>query len=276
MALPLDLPSKAIPPEAESVWIDLTVTPSGRDAIALALADLPSTSEVWIMSSVSTPLRRISPCVAEAVARRARIATAPSPRTRAVLLVHEWGVPYADRDNLIAEATARGWRVIDDCAHAFVYGIALAQRGATVACSLPKFFPVQSGGLLLRPLVAESRPEALRDWTTAPAAGITALRSSAAERAARHVANWRRLEVLASAQHLSAVDRLRSDVIPEVFRLRVARQFAAQAIAHQLGIETTPPFYVGWIALPCHADLPADYWLAVERLLSEIARCVAA
>lgn len=241
---------------------DLRLTGSGRDAIAAALEGLPTDGEVWISSSVGTSLRRLSPCIAEAVNRRARSADRPGERTVAAVLVHEWGFPHRDRDRVLRLAAERGWRVVDDCAHAFAYGLELASEGATVAFSLPKLFPVPKGGLLARPGPAE-RPG--RDYAV-----VARLLQDVPSRSAAHRANWRRLDVLAKAAGLSGVDVLADDIIPQAYRLRVRRQFAAQTLLGDAGVETTPPFYVGWIALPCHADLNEEYWAVMERLFEQL------
>lgn len=244
--------------------VRLHPTQSGRDAISRALEGVPSDGEVWISSSVATPLRRLSPCVMEAVSRHARFVDRPTSRTVAVVLVHEWGFPHRERPQILHLASVHGWRVIDDCAHAFAYGLRLAADGATVVFSLPKFFSVRGGGFLACTELPAQPSQAI-----APAGKLfrTVLTRSAA-----HVANWHRIDVLAKAFNLSSVDSLANDVIPQVYRLRVRRQFAAQTILRDLGIETTPPFYAGWLALPCHADLPHAYWTSLRVAFEQLRR----
>ncbi|HVB97165.1 MAG TPA: hypothetical protein VNG11_05500 [Chloroflexota bacterium] len=164
------------------------------------------------------------------------------------------------------QAHAEGWIVVHDCAHAFSYGLRLSTTGATVAFSLPKLFPVSSGGLLANGPGFESADvckstESDRGW-------LTSLLAQASERSTRHVAHWQRLDRIANASGLGSVDHLAPGVIPQAYRLRVTRQFAAsQQFASRL-IESTPPFYVGWLALPCHANLSDHYWQAVEVALA--------
>lgn len=241
---------------------DLRLTGSGRDAIAAALEGLPSDGEVWISSSVETSLRRLSPCVAEAVARQARFADRPGARTVAVVFVHEWGIPHRDRSAILRLAAERDWRVVDDCAHAFSYGLELAAAGGTVAFSLPKFFPIPRGGILARP-----RTQGCSGNECTSAANLVRLVPS---RSSAHLANWRRLDALARAAGFSAVDDLADGIIPQVYRLKVRRQFAAQALFAEAGVETTPPFYAGWLALPCHADLNEAYWVDAERVFEQL------
>jgi hypothetical protein len=202
---------------------------------------------------------------------RARPADSPSERAVGVVVVHEWGFPHRDRSHLLEQARSRGWRVVDDCAHAFAYGLELARSGATVAFSLPKFFDRSSGGLLANPPDVPNAATPLH-WTKSESARemVAAILRTVPSRAAAHVANWRRLDALASARGLSALDILQDGVIPEVYRLRVKHQLAAQAAFEREGVETAPPFYAGWVALPCHADLPDRYWEAVRRAFESL------
>src|SRR5262249_10818790 len=133
-----------------------------------AFSDLPRDTEVWITTTFDTPPRRITPCVTAAVARVARIATRPGPLTAAVLIVHEWGFPHPRREHIVDRARVRGWRVVDDCAFALPYGIALAGDGASVVLSLPKFFPVRTGGLLLNPTASVPSPGAAAPASPGP------------------------------------------------------------------------------------------------------------
>lgn len=241
------------------------LTASGREAIWLSLAGLPGDREIWITSSVGTTLRRISPCVLRAVGRRARISGEPSERTVGVVLVHEWGFPHPARATILDQAKHRGWRVVDDCAHALRYGLDLARGGSTVAFSLPKLFPVTGTGLLANPT-----------WLSGEAGELISvsprgpLFREVQRRSARHVANWMRLGAIADAHGFASIDRLTEGIVPQVFRLAIAAQFSARSAFGRVGIETTPPFYTGWIALPCHSTLEASYWRAVERGFDQI------
>ncbi|MGH2461897.1 MAG: DegT/DnrJ/EryC1/StrS family aminotransferase [Chloroflexota bacterium] len=242
----------------------------------MALTQLPSDGEIWITSSVGTAVRRISPCVAQAVGRRARISGVPSDRTVSVVLVHEWGFPHPERDAIVRLANDRGWRVVDDCAHAFRYGLELAGRGSTVAFSFPKLFPVAGGGLLANPTASATT------WNRVGTSSLPHFHGSGAgrllsglvrevqRRGACQIANWLRLRAFADASGLASVDRLVDGVVPQAFRLAVSAQFAAGRVFADEGIETTPPFYTGWIAVPCHSELDDDYWRAVDRALVAI------
>ena len=251
-------------------------TPSGRIAIVRALEGVPHDGEVWITSSLDTPLRRIPGCVTWAVGQQAVPSGRPSERTVGVVLVHEWGFPHPQRDLILREARMRGWRAIDDCAHAFILGLILARSGATVVFSLPKFFPIAQGGLLVRPPIREypsaaNNTDTLGQWL--PASGTAA---EIARRQERQVRNWYRLDALARRSGLRSVDQIdQGGIVPAVYRLAAARQFAARRIATQYGIETTPPFYTGWIALPCHADLPPAYFAAAEHVFEAISALAA-
>lgn len=254
--------------------VPLTVTSSGRAAIALALAALPAASEVWITSSLGTHPRRMSACVSEAVSRAARPVAEPTAQTRGIVVVHEWGIPHPTLGTIRQEAERKGWLVVHDCAHALKHGLDLAQSGAIVAFSLPKFFPIAHGGLLAGP---RGCLEDLKQPTTLPDDRdfLRLMLLTVDHRCQQHVENWRRLDAIASHYRLQGEDNVAPDVVPQAYRLRFQRQFAAQQIMETHGIETTPPFYAGWLALPCHSKLPDSYWnevtMAIERI-SHLAR----
>ena len=238
------------------------MTPSGRSAIAAAFSHLIMGSDVWVTSSVGTPLRRMTPCITQAVGPRARPVDQPSERTRGVLIVHEWGFPHPRLTAITQQARAEGWQVVHDCAHAFIYGLQLAKMGSTVAFSLPKLLPVTNGGLLANGPGYDSGNVGAgtgrdRDW-------LTSLTEIGTIRSTGHVTHWQRLDLVVQAAGLGSLDRLGPGIIPQAYRLRVSKQFAASQSFTSQHIESAPPFYVGWLALPCHADLREDYWQAVE------------
>ncbi len=127
-----------------------TATVNGREAIALALADLGLTGDDEVMIVTTSGGPYISNCVTEAIDRRCRWSRALGPKTRAVFLIHEFGFPAA----LPPEVAAASVPVIEDCA----YGLGTAGSdgaagglGDYVIWSFSKAFPMAYGGLLKTP-----------------------------------------------------------------------------------------------------------------------------
>lgn len=128
-------------------------TPRGRDAIVLALQaeGLAPTDHVCVITTSGRGC--ISPCVRWALGR-CQWGRQPEERTRAVLLIHEWGVPHPDTEAIASACRRRGWVLIEDCAHAFATALwsgAVGRAGDWATYSMPKFTPLPAGGLLRAP-----------------------------------------------------------------------------------------------------------------------------
>ncbi|MBI4238752.1 MAG: DegT/DnrJ/EryC1/StrS family aminotransferase [Deltaproteobacteria bacterium] len=124
----------------------LFCTSSGRAALALTLA----TAGIGGADEVLVP-QYLSHCVHEVLERYGRPAFGPSPRTRAVLVFHQWGFPQ-DFDALAAAFPADVrplW--IEDCAHVLEgawNGVSVGDFGDVAFYSLPKLFSVSYAGVL--------------------------------------------------------------------------------------------------------------------------------
>jgi len=129
-----------------------TLTISGRSALAAILTSigLSREDEVWITTSHGFP--NISSCVTCTVFNVCKPSRVLTEQTRAIIVIHEFGVPHPDTPKLRVLADHRGIPLLEDCAHTIdsrtdewrVGGL-----GDFVIVSLPKLFPCESGGMLL-------------------------------------------------------------------------------------------------------------------------------
>ena len=120
---------------------------SGRNAIHLALRALELRREDVVTILTTTGNFYISGCVTREIEKFCDWSREVGPRTKAVLVNHEFGFAYEDLRAL------RHFNVpiIEDAAHAFASNNreqSAGEVGDLVAYSFPKFFPIQTGGLL--------------------------------------------------------------------------------------------------------------------------------
>ena len=126
----------------------LTYTFSGTEAISLALSQLSLQKDDVITILTTTQNFYISGCVTKAIEPHCRWSRKIEPKTKVIYVNHEFGFPYAE----LNELKKLNLPIIEDCAYAFSANNAegsVGQVGDFVIFSLPKFFPMQLGGILL-------------------------------------------------------------------------------------------------------------------------------
>jgi dTDP-4-amino-4,6-dideoxygalactose transaminase len=138
-------------------------TRSGRSALVLALDNcgvrpgdsvlVPSYHCPTMIAPVehlgATPI--FYPITGEGAPDIAAISPAQIDKSRAMLVAHLFGIPL-DLREIRAFCTEHKIALIEDCAHCFFgskQGIGVGQSGDFAIGSLPKFFPVIEGGLLV-------------------------------------------------------------------------------------------------------------------------------
>jgi perosamine synthetase len=128
------------------------LTSSGRKAIALILEEysLKPTDEVLVVTTFNKP--NVSSCVTSTIFNYCKPSRVLSNSTRAVLVIHEFGVPHPQITELRSLCDDRQIPLIEDCAHSvdsrWPDGSIVGSVGDCVIYSLPKIFPIASGGLV--------------------------------------------------------------------------------------------------------------------------------
>lgn len=130
----------------------VTVTINGRMAISLILRslDLKIDDEIYITTTFEKP--NVSSCVTSTIFNFCRPSRVLTDKTKAIFLIHEFGVVHPRIHKLRAIADARNIPLIEDCAHTInssCNGKAVGLSGDFVVCSFPKIYPIQYGGLLI-------------------------------------------------------------------------------------------------------------------------------
>lgn len=165
--LPYEASSK-LPEEADDAeddtWRELLDTgdhrflPLGRRAIDDVLARMDLTDRDEVLITTSSGQTYIPSCVTCTVFNHAQPSRTVTSDTRAILVIHEYGVPHPRMDALADEASDRDIPLIEDCAHTMDSqrdGRLIGTWGDLTVYSLSKIFPVPSGGLL----VGQNLPE---------------------------------------------------------------------------------------------------------------------
>ena len=128
------------------------VTPNGRMAISIILKslDLKIDDEVYITTTFEKP--NVSSCVTSTIFNFCKPSRVLSKRTKAIFLIHEFGVMHPRLNELLAVAKDMNIPLIEDCAHTInskFNGQVVGRSGDYAICSLPKIFPIRHGGLLI-------------------------------------------------------------------------------------------------------------------------------
>jgi degT/dnrJ/eryC1/strS aminotransferase len=127
---------------------DYMLTMKARDAICLALSyyNLQPNDVVTILTTSNNFY--ISSCVTNSIEKYCLWSREITDRTKVIFVNHEFGYPYMKLESLLNY----GLPIIEDCAHSFVSmdtGFKTGTVGDFVIYSLPKFFPMQIGGVLV-------------------------------------------------------------------------------------------------------------------------------
>jgi hypothetical protein len=73
-------------------------------------------------------------------------------KTKLIYVIHEFGVPNPEIENLVLEAKKRNITLLEDCAHgieSYRNGVRIGNFGDYALYSLPKHLPMENGGLLV-------------------------------------------------------------------------------------------------------------------------------
>jgi DegT/DnrJ/EryC1/StrS aminotransferase family len=169
--LPMDAVGARVPPYSAAPAVDplawaahTRFMPSGRSALDAVLRSLELDPADDVLISNSSGQTYISACVTCIVFNHCRPSRVITSRTRAIVVIHEFGYPHPRLGELIEIARARQIPLIEDCAHSLdssVDGTPLGSFGDFAIFSLSKVLPVTAGGVLVsaapeRDLVAQA------------------------------------------------------------------------------------------------------------------------
>lgn len=129
----------------KSTW---AFTYNGREAIALALKYYDFQKDDLVTIVTTSENFYISSCVTLEIESVCRWNREIVPETKLIFVNHEFGYPYPHMDKL----KSTGLPIIEDCCTTFFSqneSEQIGKYGDFTVYSLPKFFPVQIGGILV-------------------------------------------------------------------------------------------------------------------------------
>lgn len=124
------------------------LTVKARNAISLALSYYGLNKDDVVSILTTSSNRYISGCVTKEIEKFCLWSREISDKTKLIFVNHEFGYPLEN----LEEVKRYGLPIIEDCAHTFVSEDEKGQIGRIgdfTIYSLPKFFPMQIGGILV-------------------------------------------------------------------------------------------------------------------------------
>ena len=131
-----------------SRFLNYIITVKGREAIDIALSHYKLDRDDIVSIVTTSENFYISSCVTKCIEKYCSWSRVISDRTKVIFVNHEFGYPHEQ----LRKLQSYGLPIIEDCAHAFISEDSeslIGHIGDFVIYSLPKFFPMQIGGLLV-------------------------------------------------------------------------------------------------------------------------------
>ena len=234
---------------------------SGRHAIHVALRALGLRRQDVVTILTTTGNFYISGCVTREIEKFCRWSREIEPQTKALLVNHEFGFAYKK----LRALRRFNVPIIEDAAHAFASNNrehSVGQVGDFVVYSFPKFFPMQTGGLLVfrdNHTIGEPLAPPARKYVQKV---LSAHIENVADAAKKRRDNYRALTT--RFRRLSCTPRfqLSENSVPGVFMFRTPAGVdlpALKIFVQEHGIESSVFYGEQAFFLPVHERLmPAD------------------
>ena len=252
------------------------LTPSGSAAISLLMRHLrlEATDEVYITTTFEYP--NVSSCVTSTIFNYCKPARILTKDTRAILVIHEFGVMHGRLAELRRLADLRGIPLIEDCAHTLDSrkdGLLVGTTGDYTICSFPKIFPVAYGGALLGPEVNYEpnhldlrRIDSVRA-TVSPHLQLMEVYSEARRRVYRELT--RRLISL----NMQPLFETKDEVAPWFFPVPTTKWQECVERSTEFGVECALWHGSNVIVLPCHQFLDISDVERINKFMKIMREC---
>ena len=249
-----------------------SLTFSGRHALALVMTDAGLNPDDTVTILTTTGNAYVSGCVTRAIESLCHWSMKIEPSTRLIVVIHEWGVPYPKME----EVLGTGIPVAEDCAFAFAStrnGERVGRKGKYAFFSLPKFFPINFGGVVCG---VRQQVEMLREHRRAILNVVGSELPQLTSISEARTAAWRYLESAFGEIGCAPTLQLEPGTVPGVFMFTPHDEVVAEDVkqAYQLhGIEASVFYPWHAVYIPCHQHLTPgamNYMVAVyERAWRE-------
>jgi dTDP-4-amino-4,6-dideoxygalactose transaminase len=250
----------------------VTVTSSGRRALSLVLGSLglEQADEVCVYTTFGFP--HVSSCVTSTVFNYCKPSRLLTTGTKAVIVIHELGVPFPAMSALVQKCADLQIPLIEDCAHtvdSFTAEGCVGSFGDWVICSLPKLFPCSAGGVLVGPLRRHQPSSTEARAIDEARRAIVGVEDTVPEWSAHRRDVFVSLAARAECLGLQPAYRLTDGITPWSFPLHVPDPdlFADIAAAHE--IETGRWYGTDIVVFPCHQYMSAGHVSLIANTLQE-------
>jgi len=225
--------------------------------------------EVFISTTFDYP--NVSSCVTCTVFNYCKPSRVLTAQTKAVFIIHEFGVPHPGTPELRDEASRRGIPLIEDCAHtvdSFVPGKwhvgAFADWGIV---TFPKISPARQGGMLIGPPVEYAPTPMEHQEMRAGAEAAAAWWPSHAEQVRRRRAVYAELAERCAGYGIRPLFDLEPGVTPWFFPVHANNSEAFLQAGRERGVDCGLWHGSDVVVFPCHQYLTAaDQDLILESL----------
>jgi hypothetical protein len=261
-ALPIAPPPRSGSIAVSDLFADREIAgfPRGRDGLAALLAHLGQRADQTVAILTTSDSRYVSACVTETIEQRGRWSRTIEETTTIALVIHEWGFPRSGMAALGVQCRERGIVLIEDCAYAFgtyLRDASIGNHGDYALFSLPKFFAVASGGLLLA-AAGQSLP---------PGTSLSAQVEEPAWIVARRLEMWQHYVDIFGCDEYPAAE----PGVPGVFLLRCSARFERlKPYLQARGIEAGYWYGNEYLFLPCHQHMTIEDVRRVHELVLEV------
>jgi len=130
---------------------DYLFTNSGKEAIHIIIKNEQLVREDEVFITTTTDTSFVSTCVSATIFNYCKISRVLTEKTKLIYVIHNFGFSHPDLIKLRKIANDRNIVLVEDCAFAFDSynkNIRLGSVGDYAIYSLPKIFPLESGGIL--------------------------------------------------------------------------------------------------------------------------------
>ena len=252
----------------------VVVTPNGTTAISVILnsLDLNPDDEVYIATSFDKP--NVSSCVTCTIFNFCRPSRALTDKTKAIFVIHEFGVPHPWIDDLATIAKQKCIPLIEDCAHTLDSrrnGKMVGSIGDYVIYSLPKIFPVQYGGLLIGENLTYKPTAVQKRIIDEIRCVLPTYMGSIKEYSDKKRANFRSLQGKFETILLKPLYEVNEDISPSFFFPLVTEKFEAVIDkALQSGVDCGLWHGTNIVVLPAHQFLEEEHLERIFELVKSV------
>jgi len=254
---------------------EFTLLPDGKTAIYLVLKKLGLGKKdvVTINTSFNTTyVRRDVTDQIELVCKHSRKIT---EKTKAIYVIHEWGFPVENIEELREYATKKNITLIEDCAHSITTLIKnkrIGTFGNYSIYSFPRVFPCQYGGMLLGISVDENEQQKLEifDYEKREILKRTLGRDlgNILEYESQRIKNYQYLDEGFKMIGLLPFKELQNGIVPHAYILNSNSSYKLVERLKLFGIEAGVYHQLKAVIIPVHQNLNSsdlNYILGVVK-----------